>query len=85
MPHDFCCIFSSNTTIFCHENCHLHFMSAAYIQVHFRLDFYVEANNVDPDQTALKQSDLGPYCLLYRLPQNLRGEEQTLRALTTAN
>ena len=39
------------------------FMSAAYIQVHFRLDFFMEANNMNPDQTAAwKQSDLGPYC-----------------------
>ena len=29
------------------------FMSAAYIQVHFRLDFFMEANNMNPDQTAL--------------------------------
>ena len=27
-------------------------MSAAYIQVHFRLDFYMEANNMNTDQTA---------------------------------
>ena len=44
-------------------------MSAAYIQVNFRLDFYMEANNMNPDQTAIwKQSDLGPFCLQYRLP-----------------
>ena len=28
------------------------FMSAAYIQVHFRLDSFIEANNMNPDQTA---------------------------------
>ena len=28
-------------------------MSAAYIQMHFRLDFITEANAMDPDQTAL--------------------------------
>ena len=28
------------------------FTSAAYIQVHFRLDFIMEANTMDPDQTA---------------------------------
>ena len=33
------------------------FTSDAYIQVHFRLDFFMEANNMNPDQ----QSDLGPY------------------------
>ena len=27
-------------------------MSAPYIQVHFRLDFLMEANNMSPDQTA---------------------------------
>ena len=34
---------------------------------------------MDPDQTApLEQSDLGPYCLQYRLPKNMsRGEEKT--------
>ena len=26
----------------------------SYIQVHFRLDFLMEANNMTPDQTALK-------------------------------
>ena len=28
--------------------------SAAYIQVHFRLDFFLEANAMNPDQTAPK-------------------------------
>ena len=27
-------------------------MPAAYIQVHFRLDFITEATNMNPDQTA---------------------------------
>ena len=37
------------------------FTSAAYIQVHFRPDLFMEANNINPDQTALKeQSDLSP-------------------------
>ena len=47
------------------------FTSAVYIQVHFRLDFIIEANTMNPDQTAplgsWKQSDLGPYCLQYML------------------
>ena len=31
---------------------------------YFRLDFIMEANNMNPDQTApLEQSDLGPYYL----------------------
>ena len=28
------------------------FTSAAYIQVHFRLVFFMEANNIDHEQTA---------------------------------
>ena len=44
-------------------------MSAAYIQVHFRLDF-MEANTMNPNQTAPKeQSVLATYCLQYRLPK----------------
>ena len=30
----------------------LHFTYAAYIQVHSRLDFFMEENNMKPDQTA---------------------------------
>ena len=33
-------------------------MYAAYIQVHFRLDFFMEANNMNLDKTAPK--DIGP-------------------------
>ena len=45
------------------------FTPAAYIYMHFRLDFIMEANNMNPDQTApWEQSDLGPYCLQYKLP-----------------
>ena len=33
-------------------------MSAAHIQVHFRLDFIMEANTMSPDQTAPKGSSL---------------------------
>ena len=47
---------------YCATGCCLLFISAAYIQVHFRLDF-----SWKNDQIALK-SDLGPYCLQYRLP-----------------
>ena len=54
-------------------------MFAAYIQVHFRLDFFMESNNMNPDQTAPReQSDLGPYCLKYKLPKI----EQTTEVLT---
>ena len=34
--------------------CHLLFTFAAYIQVHFRLDVFMEANIMHPDQTAPK-------------------------------
>ena len=33
-------------------NCCPHLTSAAHIQVHFRLDFFMEANNMKPDQPA---------------------------------
>ena len=42
-------------------------MSDIISQVHFRLDFFVKANNMNPDQTA----PIGLYCLQYRLPQNM--------------
>ena len=34
----------------------------AHIQVHFKIDFFIEANNMN--------SDLSPYCLQYWLPIN---------------
>ena len=46
-------------------------MSAAYIQVHFRLDFIMEGNTMNPVQTA----DLGPFYLQYRLPKNISRRE----------
>ena len=46
------------------------FTYAALIQVHFRLDFFMESNNMNPAHTApMEQSDPGPYCLQYRLPK----------------
>ena len=49
---------------FCNENVVCFIKFAVYIQVHFRLDLIMEANNVSPDQTAPKeQSVMGPYCL----------------------
>ena len=54
-------------------------MSAACIQVHFKIDFSMESNNMNPDQTAAKeQADLGPYCLQYRLPKNISRRESRL-------
>ena len=49
-------------------------MSVTYIQVHFRQDFFMEAN-MNPEQ-----SDLGPYCLQYRLPKNMRRQEKQMRS-----
>ena len=50
-------------------------MSAAYIQVHFRLDIFMEANNMNTDQTApWEESDPGPYILLYSLQTRLADE-----------
>ena len=46
------------------------YVCSIYIQVHFRLDFIIEANTMNPDQL-WEQSDLGPYCLQYRLPKNI--------------
>ena len=56
-----------------------------YIQVHFRLVFFMDANNINPYQTTSKkeQFDLGSYCLQYRLPKNIsRHEEQTTKVVT---
>ena len=37
-------------------------MSAVYIQVHFRLDVFMKADNMNPDQTApWEQFDLAQY------------------------
>ena len=40
---------------------------------------FVKTNNLNPDQTAREQSDLGPHCLQFRLPKNIsrRGEQTT--------
>ena len=58
-------------------------------KVHFKLDFVMESNNIDPDQTALwidpdqtapkEQSDLGQYCLQYRLPKNISKKQRLAR------
>ena len=38
-----------------------------------------QTNNLNPDQTAREQSDLGPHCLQFRLPKNIsrRGKQTT--------
>ena len=39
--------------------------------LYFRLDFILEVNTMNQDQTAPKeQSDLGPYCLQYMVSKN---------------
>ena len=56
--------------------CCLLFTSAAFIQ-----DYFMEANNMIPDQIASK--DLGPYCWQYWLPNNIsRRVEQTTKVVT---
>ena len=45
--------------------------SDTYIQVHFRLDYSMEANTMNP----WEQSDLGPYCLQYRVPKKINRQE----------
>ena len=47
-----------------------YYVCCIYIPVHFRLDFIMGVNSMNPDQTAPKQSDLGPYCLQYRPPKS---------------
>ena len=45
----------------------------------------MKASNMNPDQTAPKGavSDLGPYCLPYRLPKNIsRQDEHTTKDVT---
>ena len=50
---------------FCPENVFC-FLS---IDVHYKLDFFMEANNMNLIRLLpCEQSDLGPYCLQYRLP-----------------
>ena len=52
--------------------------------MHFSLDF-LETNKRNPDQTASKreQSDLGSYCLQYRLPKKIgKQEEQMTKDVT---
>ena len=53
-------------------------MSAGYIQVHLRLNFFMETKVMNPDQTAPKeQSDLGPYRLQYSLKQTRGADDKT--------
>ena len=54
---------------FCPVNVVCYLYLSHIFHVHFRLVFFMEANNMNPDQDApkqsWKQSDLGQYCLQY--------------------
>ena len=55
---------------FCPDNA-VCLLRLLHIQVHLKLDFIMEANTMNPDQTAPKeQSDLGTCCLPYRRPKS---------------
>ena len=57
------------------------FTSAAYIQVHSRQDFFMEANNMNPDQTRLICDHI--VCNIVNLPKNIsRPEEQMTKVMT---
>ena len=76
-------ITSYPVTIICPENI-VYFsrlLSAVYIQVHFRPDFFMEANNMI--WTMIMQAVwFWSYCLQHRLPKNIsRREEQTTGGL----
>ena len=43
----------------------------------------MEANKMDPDQTAEKQSDQGPYYLQYRLPKKKSRQEEQMTKIVT--
>ena len=65
--------------IFCLENvvCLMLVTSAAYFQVHPRLDFIMKPNTMNPRE----HSDRGPYCLHY----GLSTYKQTTRVVTVGN
>ena len=48
--------------------------------MHFRLDLFIEANNMNPNQTA--PLELGLYFLQYRLPKNVCRHEETTKVVT---
>ena len=59
--------------------------SAVYIQVHFRQDFFHRSKHCEPLSDCFKreQSDLGYFCLQYRLLKNIsRQDEQMTNVLT---
>ena len=76
-----CCDLKQDVTIFFVLEMVSAYMSAVYILVHFMLVFFMETNNLNPDQTAREQSYLGPHCLQFRLPKNIaeEGSRQQVR------
>ena len=50
-------------------------MPAAYIQVHLRLDFIMEA--ITMTLIRLLPSDMGSYCLQYRIPNYISRRESS--------
>ena len=46
-------------------------MSAAYIQVHFRIVFFHGTNHINPDQTVPFHWETLGYCFQFRLPMNI--------------
>ena len=55
-------------------------------QAHFRLDFFMEANNMHADQIAYasyEQSDPGSYCLQFWLPENVSSREEQITKVVT--
>ena len=59
--------------------------NAAYIQVNSRLDFFIEANNLNLYQTTppKQQSDSVPYSLQYRMPTSVSRRDGQKTKLVT--
>ena len=64
-----CCIFIYPYPInmFLSWKCNLLFKSVVYIQVHFRLDFVMEANTMNPDQTAAQMGAVWSRSMLFAI------------------
>ena len=70
-------------TIILSRKCSLLFTSAAYIQVCFRLDFFKEANNTNPYQTAPEGAGSILFAIQAFEPKDIsRQEEQMTKVVT---
>ena len=58
------------------------FYVSAYIHLNFRLDFFMEASNMDPDET-WEQSDLVPNCLQTGLPKKISKQQEQMTKVVT--